>query len=254
MSFKQELTAAYHEMLDIKVSLGYKQRTYMSHILPFIEFCADSYPDAKEITKEMLDHWLLTKNFNADSTRRIAIINIRHFARFLNAIGKKAYIPPSEYNVKAQRYLPYIFTDEELVQLFDSIDSLTNRIDRQEYHPELILPVVFRLELCCGMRPCEPFNLKTEDIDLKTGDILSERVSGAKIAILLCLMICEICVLFITVLRASVNGFFSIRMAVKSQHAGHNGIFPKHGGRALFSPEEIIPDHMTCGTTLPLER
>lgn len=96
MSFKQELTAAYHEMLDIKVSLGYKQRTYMSHILPFIEFCADSYPDATEITKEMLDHWLLTKNFNADSTRRIAIINIRHFARFLNAIGKKAYIPPSE--------------------------------------------------------------------------------------------------------------------------------------------------------------
>ena len=146
-------------MLDIKVSLGYKQRNYMSHILPFIEFCADSYPDAKEITKEMLDHWLLTKNFNADSTRRIAIINIRHFARFLNAIGKKAYIPPSEYNVKAQRYLPYIFTDEELVQLFDSIDSLTNRIDRQEYHPELILPVVFRLELCCGMRPGEPFNL-----------------------------------------------------------------------------------------------
>ena len=123
MSFKQELTAAYHEMLDIKVSLGYKQRNYMSHILPFIEFCADSYPDAKEITKEMLDHWLLTKNFNADSTRRIAIINIRHFARFLNAIGKKAYIPPSEYNVKAQRYLPYIFTDEELVQLFDSIDE-----------------------------------------------------------------------------------------------------------------------------------
>ena len=41
-------------MLNIKVSLGYKQRTYMSHILPFIEFCADSYPDAKEITKEML--------------------------------------------------------------------------------------------------------------------------------------------------------------------------------------------------------
>ncbi len=195
-------------MLDIKVSLGYKQRTYMSHILPFIEFCADSYPDAKEITKEMLDHWLLTKNFNADSTRRIAIINIRHFARFLNAIGKKAYIPPSEYNVKAQRYLPYIFTDEELVQLFDSIDSLTNRIDRQEYHPELILPVVFRLELCCGMRPGEPFNLKTEDIDSENRRYFyPKRVSGAKIAILLCLMICEICVLFITVLRASVNGF-----------------------------------------------
>ena len=254
MSFKQELTAAYHEMLDIKVSLGYKQRNYMSHILPFIEFCADSYPDAKEITKEMLDHWLLTKNFNADSTRRIAIINIRHFARFLNAIGKKAYIPPSEYNVKAQRYLPYIFTDEELVQLFDSIDSLTNRIDRQEYHPELILPVVFRLELCCGMRPGEPFNLKTEDIDLKTGDIFIRKSKRGKDRhIIVSDDMRDLCTVY-NGLAGKREWFFSIRTADKFQRAGHNGIFPKHGGRALFSPEEIIPDHMTCGTTLPPER
>ena len=92
MSFKQELTAAYHEMLNIKVSLGYKQRTYMSHILPFIEFCADSYPDAKEITKEMLDHWLLTKNFSADSTRRIAIINIRNIYRLQSTMSRHSCI------------------------------------------------------------------------------------------------------------------------------------------------------------------
>lgn len=226
----------------------------MSHILPFIEFCADSYPDAKEITKEMLDHWLLTKNFNADSTRRIAIINIRHFARFLNAIGKKAYIPPSEYNVKAQRYLPYIFTDEELVQLFDSIDSLTNRIDRQEYHPELILPVVFRLELCCGMRPGEPFNLKTADIDLKMGDIFIRKSKRGKDRhIIVSDDMRDLCTVY-NGLAGKREWFFSIRTADKFQRAGHNGIFPKHGGRALFSPEEIIPDHMTCGTTLPLER
>lgn len=93
MSFRQEMTDAYHEMLNIKVSLGYRKQTYTSHILPFIEFCADTYPDADTITKEMLDQWLLTKNFNTDNTRRLAIINIRHFTRYMNAIGKSVYIP-----------------------------------------------------------------------------------------------------------------------------------------------------------------
>lgn len=180
MSFKEELTAAYFEMLDLKVSLGYSRQTYKSFILPFIDFCADYYPNAKEISKEMLDRWLLEKKYNTDNSRRLAIINIRHYARFLNAIGKKAYVPSSEYNVKAQRYQPYIFTDEELVRLFDSIDSVTRRRDFQKFHPELILPVVFRLELCCGLRPGEPFRLKTKDIDLSTGDIYIRKSKHGK--------------------------------------------------------------------------
>lgn len=62
MSFKEELTAAYFEMLDLKVSLGYSRQTYKSFILPFIDFCADYYPNAKEISKEMLDRWLMEKS------------------------------------------------------------------------------------------------------------------------------------------------------------------------------------------------
>ncbi len=180
MSLKQEMTDIYHKMLNIKVSLGYSEQTYSSHIFPFIEFCADTYPNAKTITKEMLDHWLLTKSFNTDNTRRLAIINIRHLTRYMNATGKHAYIPSAEYNIKAQRYQPYIFTDNELLLLFDSIDSLTNRIDYEKSHPELILPVVFRLEQCCGMRPGEPFNLRTEDIVLKTGDIFIRKSKRGK--------------------------------------------------------------------------
>ena len=176
MSFKQELTYAFYEMLEVKASLGYKKATYApSYILPFIEFCSDAYPNAPEITKEMFDHWLLNKEFRTDNSRRLAIINIRHFTRYLNAIGKNTYIPSAEYNVKAQRYQPYIFTDSELLLLFDSIDSITNRIDYETYHPELILPVMFRLELCCGMRPSEPRNLKVEDVDLRTGDIFIRK-------------------------------------------------------------------------------
>lgn len=82
MSFIQELTTAYNDMLDVKVSLGFTRLNYTSHIPQFIEFCADKYPNATEITKEMIDQWLVSKAFNTDNTRRIAVINIRHFTRY----------------------------------------------------------------------------------------------------------------------------------------------------------------------------
>ena len=104
MSFKYELVSAYNDMLDIKVSLGFSRHNYTSHILPFIDFCTNKYPDASEITKDMLDQWLVSKSFNTDNTRRLAIINIRHFARYLNATGMHAYVPSSEYNVRVRRY------------------------------------------------------------------------------------------------------------------------------------------------------
>ena len=103
MSFLQEMTAAYNDMLDVKTSLGFCRHNYEFHISPFIGFCAENFPNASEITKNMVDQWLVSKSFDADNTRRIAIINIRHFTRYLNATGKHAYIPSSEYNVKARR-------------------------------------------------------------------------------------------------------------------------------------------------------
>ena len=181
MSFKQELTSAYYEMLEVKDSLGYRKSTYASfYILPFIEFCVETYPEAKEITKEMFDQWLLNKEFQTDNSRRLAIINIRHFTRYLNAVGKNAYVPSAEYNIRVQRYQPYIFTDNELLSFFGSIDRVVNKGGYEKYRPELILPVMFRLELCCGMRPSEPRNLKTEDVDLRTGDILIRKSKRGK--------------------------------------------------------------------------
>lgn len=44
MSFLQEMTAAYNDMLNVKTSLGYCRHNYAFHISPFIEFCAENYP------------------------------------------------------------------------------------------------------------------------------------------------------------------------------------------------------------------
>lgn len=178
MSFWNELEAAYFDMVELKVPLGYRRNTYQAaHILPFVEYCSQNFPDAREITKEMLDGWLAAAVFRTENTRKHVIINLRHFTRYLNATGRKAFIPTAEYNVKVQRYRPYIFTDRELRFLFDAIDDVKPCL---RSHAELILPVLFRMELCCGMRPNEPLNLLAEDVDLNTGDIFIRKSKRGK--------------------------------------------------------------------------
>lgn len=173
VSFWEKMNAAYHDMVDLKVSLGYSALTYTAaHILPFLEYGTAAFPNAEEITKEMLDSWLTVREFATDNTRKHVIINLRHFTRYLNAVGYTAFVPTEDYNIKIQRYQPYIFTDLELQCLFDAIDDVK---PCARSHAELILPVLFRLELCCGMRPNEPLSLRTEDVDLRSGDIFIRK-------------------------------------------------------------------------------
>lgn len=55
MNFWEELRVAYYDMVELKVSLGYNEGTYRtSHILPFVEYCSQVFPSAREITKEIV--------------------------------------------------------------------------------------------------------------------------------------------------------------------------------------------------------
>ena len=112
VSFWEKMNAAYYDMVDLKVSLGYSAATYTAaHILPFLEYGAAAFPDAGQITKEILDSWLVVREFATDNTRKHVIINLRHFTRYLNAVGYTAFVPTGDYNIRIQRYQPYIFTD-----------------------------------------------------------------------------------------------------------------------------------------------
>ena len=219
------METAYHDMISLNVSLGYDEKTYRSsQVLPFLKHCACKFPDVREITQEMLDSWLLVREFATDNTRKHVIINIRHFARYLNAIGQKAFVPTEEYNIKVQRYKPHIFTDGELRQLFDSLDSVKPCV---KSHAEWILPVLFRLELCCGMRPNEPLNLRVEDVDLRTGDIFIRKSKRGKDRQFL--RICEYFAPTMTGLREIESGFSSTGMEENFQQHGQGIALGGHG-------------------------
>lgn len=178
MPLRDTLLKDYQNFIQTREALGYLggQSTY--YLRTFLEFCRDNYPQKSSITKEMVDAWLLHRSFNTNATQSHAISDLRGFTRFQNAMGKVAYIPDEQYSLKVEKYQPYIFTDCELQTLFHEIDSIPPHFEAP--NKEFIVPVLFRMMFCCGMRPSEPLHLKVDDVNLDNGNIFIRQSKRKK--------------------------------------------------------------------------
>ncbi|MVX67357.1 tyrosine-type recombinase/integrase [Clostridium chromiireducens] len=175
---RDTLLKDYQTFIRTREALGYSSDQSTYYLRPFLEFCKDNYPEKSSITKEMVDAWLQQRPFNTNATQAHAISDLRGFSRFQNAMGKVAYIPDEQYSLKVEKYQPYIFTDCELQTLFHSIDSIPSHFESP--NKEFIVPVLFRMMFCCGMRPSEPLHLRVEDVNLDNGKIFIRQSKRKK--------------------------------------------------------------------------
>lgn len=181
MDFYHNTISDFEKMLKYRRSVGFATTTYEYSIPPFIEFCARTHPDATHITKEMVDEWLNYYEYKSNNTQAVFIAMLRRFTSFINAQGGSAFIPDEDYSVKRTYYQPYIFNGLELKTLFNTIDTYTPYpAYRNIYHADIIIPVLFRMMYCCGMRPSEPLHLRTEDVDLSYGGIYIRQTKHNK--------------------------------------------------------------------------
>lgn len=170
MTFLEELRIDFQKMLEYRESVGYATATYQCMVSPFIDFCGNNYPNAVSITREMVDNWL--ENYSYSNNNQAAFIAcLRQYTRFIAFLGKTVFIPDEDYSLQRIAYEPYLFTDEELSSLFDAIDSYSATTSNKKCKPEIVLPPLFRMMYCCGMRPSEPLHLLCKDVNLETGDI-----------------------------------------------------------------------------------
>lgn len=167
------------KMLEFREAAGYATTTYKVTLMPFIKFCCSEYADAEVLTSEMLDKWLVHKGYTPN-TQAAFIACLRQYCRYINFLGTEAYIPDEDYTIKRIAYEPYIFTDNELKDLFSAIDGYGPSTNNKKYHPEMVTSPMFRMMYCCGMRPSEPLHLKCRDVNLDTGDIYIKETKKHK--------------------------------------------------------------------------
>jgi integrase len=178
VNFAEKLNGHYDDMLKLRESLGYSVGKATQRVRKFIAYCGENYAESENVTKEMLDSYLQNTDYKTNSTHNHEITKIRGFTRYLESVGVNAFIPGEDYSVKNIRYAPYVFSDCELIRLFEAIDCLPS------YHTspkrEFIIPVLFRMMYCCGMRPSEPPSLLAEDVNLKSGEVYIRQSKAYK--------------------------------------------------------------------------
>lgn len=157
------------------VGFPYQRGAYIFQA--FDRFCAAQYPDEHTLTRTLALHWAERRPGEHVNTLVRRLTSIRQFARYLNGIGIPAYVLPAGLG-RCVRYVPHIYTAAELTAFFQAADRLP--YDPHSPVRHWVIPVIFRLLYCCGLRAGEAIHLTVDDVDLTTGILRIRAAKGRK--------------------------------------------------------------------------
>lgn len=158
-------------MIDLMVVSGGAESSYLPRARSFDTFCAHEHPECSELTEWLILEWLrpVMKKEPAVIHQRICFMN--GFARYLNNVGKPAFMMHNRFACGRTLFVPYIFSDDDLTRLFHVIDTNGkhgNLFQRIQFS------VYYRLIYTCGLRPNEGRTLRKKHVDLHAGEIVIE--------------------------------------------------------------------------------
>ncbi len=158
------------DMVEYRVTLGYKAVSYEDGLKHLDRFIAENYPEETALTKQIVLNYTSPREDDRVTSRQRRAVIVRLFAEYLVPIGKEAYILPKNY-VGGMRsgFAPHIFADSELTELFHAVDRLKTTDDLLK---KCTASVLLRLIYTCGLRPGVGLRLKRKNVNLDTGEIL----------------------------------------------------------------------------------
>lgn len=151
----------------LKQAIGYKYDTEADHLKCFDAFTSEKYSGATALTKEIVLDWCKKRSYEAQATQCSRASMIRQFGKYLDSIGANVYIIPKGYYPVEEKYVPHIYTVDELTRFFAETDKCHYSCECPSRH--LIMPVIFRMVYTCGLRVSEARLLNVADVDLDNG-------------------------------------------------------------------------------------
>lgn len=132
----------------------------------------------KDLSEKILIAWIRTLGGKSKTVSEKVIV-IRNFVKYLNVMGGHSFLPDA-IKVKSN-YIPYIYSDEELLLLIHYADRLEPKLPNAccAYLPAMI-PMVLRILYGCGTRLGETMALRRKDVDFKAGTIFLRETKNSK--------------------------------------------------------------------------
>jgi len=119
----------------------------------------------KEIPQALLTEWFVRRPNEKATTFKSRCFIVRGLLVYAQSYGYKVSIPELP-RIRGENYVPYIFTEQEIVKFFHACDSLP---PYSGSHRHEIVPVLFRLLYSCGLRASEAAALRIADVDIFNG-------------------------------------------------------------------------------------
>jgi integrase/recombinase XerD len=198
-----------------KRAVGFPYDTSQNKLEVFDRFCVKYYPREMQLTRKMAMHWAEQRVDEHVNTLIRRITPIRQFAKYLNSIGDEAFVIPSGIPAKGIRYVPHIYTKQELKAFFHAVDLCKyNKNTPARY---LVVPVIFRVLYCCGLRSSEVTGLKVKDVNLSIGKLTIRQSKGNKDRTV---MLSEDVLILCRIYHEKVSGIFPGRIYFFPNHRG----------------------------------
>ncbi|MDQ6740484.1 MAG: tyrosine-type recombinase/integrase, partial [Actinomycetota bacterium] len=195
------------------------------HLHKFDAMCARDFPGQGNLTREMAMAWVVARPGEHVNGQMRRITPVRQLAKHIASLGVDAYVIPTGIPGRQIHYHPHIFSHPELLALFDAADVIqASPFGGQR---QLIIPAVFRMIYCLGLRPGEARRLHRNDVDLTRGTVLIRESKGHKDRILY--------------MSPDLHGYCRCYdTAIDSFHADRAPFFPNHQGN-IYSDDTL--DH-----------
>ena len=162
-----------------KRSVGYKFQKGAAMLKRFDTLITQKGLNERKLTKELILLWTEKSPNETNATRCGRISITRGFAQYMVRIGYQAYIYPiSSITINRYSYIPYIFSEVEIKNIFNVCDHY--QVSDCSPNRHIILPLLFRMLYGCGLRISEALNLTYEDVDLQHGTLFIRNTKFGK--------------------------------------------------------------------------
>src|ERR1022692_3176041 len=149
------MTEAITALVTEKRATGYKSDAEGGWLARFAAFPASQFPGLEAPARASVEAWITSARDRGvkPATLQGLAAPVRELARWLGRRGVPAYVLPAGTLPRPARYVPHIYTDQELAGLF----AQTGRChyDSQVPFRHLVMPVLFRTIYACGLRASE---------------------------------------------------------------------------------------------------
>jgi site-specific recombinase XerD len=166
---------AVDEYLAVRRSLGFELKRTEWLLRHFVRFA--DYERARFITIDLALRWVKLSPHVQAAERSTRLRVVRQLAQFLSASDPRTEVPsadllPSTY----QRRQPYIYSDEEVMQLVRAAEELASPTGLRAW----TYRTLFGLLAVTGMRHSEALALDRGDVDLDAGILTIRRTKCRK--------------------------------------------------------------------------